>query len=49
VLQARVFAFSILSNDAKIDILVSRVEAGDVLDQNDRGIDIKLLAERDVE
>ena len=49
VLQARVFTLGVLTDDAQVDVLVAGVVAGDVLDQDDGGVDVELLAEGDVE
>lgn len=49
VLQARILALGVLTDDAKIDILVTSLVAGDVLDQGDGGVDVQFLAEGDVE
>lgn len=49
VLEAGVFTLGVLTDDAEIDILVASLVAGDVLDQDNRGIDIELLAQSDVE
>jgi hypothetical protein len=49
VLQTGVLTLGVLTDDAHVDILVAGVVAGDVLDQGDRGVDVELLAEGDVE
>ena len=49
VLQPRVLALGVLTDDAQVDVLVARVVAGDVLDEADGGVDVELLAEGDVE
>lgn len=49
VLEARVLALSVLTDDAQIDVLVAGLVAGDVLDQADGGVDIQLLSHGDVE
>jgi hypothetical protein len=49
VLEARVLALGVLTDDAEVDVLVARLVAGDVLDQDDGGVDVELLAESDVE
>lgn len=43
MLQARVFALGVFSNDAEIYVVVSSLVARDILDQNDRCVDIELL------
>lgn len=49
MLQARVFTLGVLTDDAEVDVLVAGVVAGDVLDQDDGGVDIELLTQSDVE
>lgn len=49
VLETAVFALGVLTDNAEVDILVAGLEAGDVLDQGDRGVDVELLTESDVE
>jgi hypothetical protein len=49
VLEARVFALGVLADDAQVDILVSGLVSGNVLDQDDGGVDIEFLSQRDVE
>lgn len=49
VLEARVLTLSVLTDDAQVDVLVAGLVAGDVLDQGDRGVDVQLLTESDVE
>lgn len=49
VLQARVFALGVLTDDAQIDVLVAGLVAGNVLDQADAGVDIELLSHGDIE
>jgi hypothetical protein len=49
VLQARVFAFGILADDAEVDVGVACFVAGDVLDEHDGGVDVEFLSEGDVE
>jgi hypothetical protein len=49
VLEARVLALGVLADDAEVDVLVACLVAGDVLDQDDGGVDVELLAESDVE
>ena len=49
VLKARVLALGVLTDDAEVDVLVAGLVAGDVLDQDDRGVDVEFLAEGDVE
>ena len=43
VLQAGIFALGVFSNDAEIDVVMSSLVAGDVLDENDRRVDVELL------
>jgi hypothetical protein len=47
--QTRVFAFGVFTDNAKVDILVACDETGDVLDQDNRGIDVELLPKSDIE
>lgn len=49
VLQARVLALGVLTDDAQVDVLVARLVAGDVLDQRDAGVNVQLLAHGHVE
>lgn len=49
VFKTGVFTLGVLTDNAKVDILVARIVAGNVLDQDDRGVDIKFLAQGDVE
>lgn len=49
VLEAGVLALGVLTDDAEVDILVAGVVAGNVLDQDDGGVNVKLLAQSDVE
>jgi len=49
VLEAGVLALGVLTDDAEVDVLVAGVVSGDVLDQGDRGVDVELLAQGDVE
>ena len=49
VLKARVLTLGVLTDDTEVDILVASVVTGDVLDQGDRGVDVQLLTQGDVE
>lgn len=49
VLKARVLSLSVLTDDAQVDIVVAGLVARDVLDEDNRGVDVKLLSERNVE
>lgn len=49
VLQTGVLTLGVLTDNAKVDVLVAGVVTGDVLDQRDRGIDIQLLTKGNVE
>lgn len=49
VLEARVLALGVLTDDAKVDILVAGLVTGDVLDQDNGRVNVELLAEGDVE
>ena len=49
VLEARVLALGVLTDDAQVDVLVAGIVAGNVLDEGDAGVNVKLLAHGDVE
>lgn len=49
VLQTRVLALGVLTDDAHVDTLVAGLVARDVLDQRDGCVDVELLAHGDVE
>lgn len=49
VLKTRVLTLGVLSDDAQVDVLVAGLVAGDVLDQADAGVDVKLLSHGNVE
>ena len=49
MLEAAVLTLGVLSDDAHVDVLVAGLEAGDVLDQSNRGVDVELLTHGDVE
>jgi hypothetical protein len=49
VLETGVFAFGVLSNNADVDVLVACLVTGNVLDEDNRGIDVELLSKSDVE
>ena len=49
VLETRVLALGVLTDDAEINVLVACLVAGDVLEEDDRGVDVELLAKSDVE
>jgi hypothetical protein len=49
VLETRVLALGVLTDDAEVDVLVARLVAGDVLEEDNGGVDVELLAEGDVE
>ena len=44
VLEARVLSLGVLTDDAEVDVLVARLVAGNVLEEDDRGVDVELLA-----
>lgn len=48
VLETRVLALGVLTDDAEIDVLVAGLVAGNVLEEDDRGV-MSLLAEGNVE
>ena len=43
VLEPGVFAFGVLADDAEIDVLLTSLVAGYVLDEDDGGIDVEFL------
>jgi hypothetical protein len=49
VLETRVLALGVLTDDTEVDVLVTCLVAGDVLEQDDGGVDVEFLAESDVE
>ena len=49
VLKARVFAFCVLTDNAEINVVVARLVAWNVLDENDGSVNIELLSQCDVE
>lgn len=49
VLKARVFTLGVLTDDAQVDVLVTGLVAGDVLDEHNASVDIELLSQGDVE
>lgn len=49
VLEAAVLTLGVLADDAEINVVVARLEAGDVLDERDGGVNVELLAHGDVE
>ena len=49
VFEARVFALGVLADDAEVDVVVAGFVAGDVLDEDDGGVDVEFLAEGDIE
>ncbi len=49
VLETRVLALGVLTDDAEIDVLVASLVAGDVLEEDNRGVDVELLTKSDVE
>ena len=49
MLQATVFTLGVFSNDTQIDILVPSFITRNVLDQDDRGVDVQLLTKGNVE
>lgn len=48
VLKTRILALSVLTDDGKVHVVVTRRESGEGLAEYDRGIDVKLLAHGDV-
>jgi len=48
MLQARVFALGVFSDDAKVDVLMTGFVARNIFDEDNRGIYIKLLAQSNV-
>ncbi|GJC99132.1 hypothetical protein ColKHC_07958 [Colletotrichum higginsianum] len=49
VLEARVLALGVLTDDGEVDALVAGLVAGDVLDEGDGSVDVELLAHGNVE
>lgn len=49
VLQSRVLSLGVLTDNAQVNVLVAGLVAGDVLDQDDGGVDVEFLTESDVE
>lgn len=49
VLKTGVLALGVLTDNAQIDVLVPCLVAGDVLDQDNGGVDVEFLPQRDVE
>lgn len=49
MLEARVFTLGVLADNAEIDILVSGLVSGNVLNKDNGSVDIELLAQSDVE
>lgn len=49
VLQTGVLSLGVLTDDAEVDVLVTGLVSGDVLDENNGGEDIEFLTESDVE
>lgn len=49
VLKSRVFTLGVLTDNAEVDVLVAGLVAGDVLDEDNRGVNVELLTESDVE
>lgn len=49
VLETAVLSLGVLTDDAQVNVLVSGLVAGDVLDQDNGGVNVKLLAHGDVE
>lgn len=49
VLETRVLALSVLTDDAEVDVLVACLVAGDVLEEDNGGVDVEFLTEGHVE
>ena len=49
VLKTRVLSLGVLTNDGKVDVLVTGGVAGDVLAENQGGVHVQVLADGDVE
>lgn len=49
VLETRVLSLGVLTDDAEVDVLVAGLVAGNVLDQDNGGVDVELLTKGDVE
>jgi len=48
VLETRVFTFSVLTNDGKVDISVTSGETGNRLAENEGSVNVELLTHGDV-
>ena len=44
MLETGVFALGVLTNDAEINVLVSCLVSGDILDKDDRSVDVEFLS-----
>jgi len=49
VLETTVFTFCVLTDDAEVNVLVSCLVAGNVLQEDNVGVDIEFLTKGDVE
>jgi hypothetical protein len=49
VLETRVFTFCVFTDDAEVDVLVAGLVAGNVLDEDDVGVNVELLTKSDIE
>jgi hypothetical protein len=49
VLETRVFTLGVLTDDAEVDVLVACLVTRDVLEEDDRSVDVELLTEGNVE
>lgn len=49
MLETGVFTLGVLTDQAKVDVVVPGLVSGNVLDQDNRGINVELLAESNVE
>jgi hypothetical protein len=49
VLETRVLALGVLTDDAEVDVLVARLVTGDVLEEDNGGVDVEFLTKGDVE
>jgi hypothetical protein len=49
VLKARVFTLSVLTNDAKVDIVVTGLVTRNILDENNGGENVEFLTESNIE
>jgi len=49
VLKTTVFSFCVLTDDAEVNVLVACLITGDVLEEDDVGINVEFLTESNIE